>query len=131
MSNLWNPMKLRDKFDAIEKEYSDLALDYEDKLKAKDEEIKKIELWASVGAFVQNNPVFAQAAMESGLSLQDWVIRVLVDAADADKQELPIRGRIMDRLKQLAEFRGVSIAAIGRGEGCTDWLNQGLDNRRF
>lgn len=81
-------------------------------------------------SFIKAQPGVAEAVEASGLPIDDWIVEVATQAAQP-KCDVPIKKEFYDRLAHLAEFRGVPVGTLTRGELFSEHLRRLLDGSRI
>ncbi len=92
------------------------------------DQLLKMSQFEELAQNLQQFDLFVDAAELSGLSLREWMFEVLTDAADKNSSYITINREIFDRIKLLAQGRGISIDQVTTSQAITDHLRTGLDN---
>lgn len=92
------------------------------------DQLLKMAQFEELAQNLQQFDLFVDAAELSGLSLREWMFEVLTDAADKNSTYISINREIFDRMKLLAQGRGVSIDHLTTSQSMTAVLRNALDN---
>ena len=92
------------------------------------DQLLKISQFEELAQNLQQFDLFLDAAEKSGLSLREWMFEVLTAAADKTSSSITINHEIFDRIKLLAQGRGISLDQVTAGQVMSQYLRDGLDN---